>query len=54
MEVVRRTPRGGKADERLWNGAGLWQVFFDEQGRPARVFQLVAGCLDVTEFVGPE
>jgi len=29
-------------------------VFFDEQGRPARVFQLDAGGRDVTEFVGPE
>ncbi|MEG0243347.1 MAG: alkaline phosphatase D family protein [Pseudomonas sp.] len=54
MEVVPRTPSGSKAGERLWNGAGLGQVFFDEQGRPARVFQLDAGGRDVTEFVGPE
>ncbi|MGB8972505.1 MAG: alkaline phosphatase D family protein [Pseudomonas capeferrum] len=54
MEVVPRTPSHSKAGERLWNGAGLGQVFFDEQGRPARVFQLDAGGREVTEFVVPE
>lgn len=52
MEVVPRTPSHSKAGERLWNGAGLGQVFFDEQGRPARVYQLDAGGGEATEFIG--
>jgi hypothetical protein len=51
MEVVPRTPSHSKAGERLWNGAGLGQVFFDEQGRPARVYQLNADGAAATEFV---
>ncbi|MDH1576605.1 MULTISPECIES: alkaline phosphatase D family protein [Pseudomonas] len=53
MEVVPRTPSHSKAGERLWNGAGLGQVFFDEQGRPARVFQLDAKGGEATEFARP-
>ncbi|WP_369990564.1 alkaline phosphatase D family protein [Pseudomonas xanthosomatis] len=51
MEVVPRVPSHRKAGERLWNSAGLGQVFFDEQGRPARVFQLNANGAPATEFV---
>ncbi|MEX5340607.1 alkaline phosphatase D family protein [Pseudomonas sp. I2] len=51
MEVVPRTPSHSQAGERLWNSAGLGQVFFDEQGRPARVFQLNADGAAATEFV---
>ncbi|MFB4392881.1 MULTISPECIES: alkaline phosphatase D family protein [unclassified Pseudomonas] len=51
MEVVPRTPSHRRAGERLWNSAGLGQVFFDEQGRPARVFQLNADGAPATEFV---
>ncbi len=51
MEVVPRVPSRSKAGERLWNGAGLGQVFFDEQGRPARVVQLSAEGDEATEFV---
>lgn len=51
MEVVPRVPSHRKAGERLWNSAGLGQVFFDEQGRPERVFQLNADGAPATEFV---
>ncbi len=51
MQVVPRTPAHSKAGERLWNSAGLGQVFFDEQGRPARIFQLNADGSDATEFL---
>ncbi|BBR53266.1 MULTISPECIES: alkaline phosphatase D family protein [Pseudomonas] len=50
MEVVPRTPSRSQAGERLWNGAGLGQVWFDEQGRPTRVFQLSAAGNEATEF----
>ncbi|UBM26826.1 alkaline phosphatase family protein [Pseudomonas sp. p1(2021b)] len=53
MEVVPRTPSRSQAGERLWNGAGLGQVWFDEQGRPARVFQLSANGDEATEFTRP-
>ncbi|WP_027906775.1 alkaline phosphatase D family protein [Pseudomonas taiwanensis] len=51
MEVIPRTPSHADAGERLWNSAGLGQVFFDEQGRPARVFQLNAAGGTATEFM---
>ncbi|MFJ2981992.1 MULTISPECIES: alkaline phosphatase D family protein [unclassified Pseudomonas] len=54
MEVVPRTPSHSKAGERLWNSAGLGQVFFDDQGRPARVFQLNADGAEATEFARRE
>lgn len=51
MEVVPRVPSHSKAGERLWNSAGLGQVFFDAQGRPERVLQLNADGEPATEFV---
>ncbi|WP_449433985.1 alkaline phosphatase D family protein [Pseudomonas putida] len=54
MQVVPRTPSQSKAGERLWNSAGLGQVFFDRQGRPERVFQLNGDGREATEFVRRE
>ncbi|WP_236180290.1 alkaline phosphatase D family protein [Pseudomonas mosselii] len=51
MQVVPRTPSRSKAGERLWNSAGLGQVFFDGQGRPERVFQLNADGSPATAFI---
>jgi hypothetical protein len=51
MEVVPRIPSHSKAGERLWNSAGLGQVFFDGEGRPERVCQLNANGATATEFV---
>ncbi|WP_295482126.1 alkaline phosphatase D family protein [uncultured Pseudomonas sp.] len=51
MEVVPRLPSRSKAGERLWNGSGLGQVFFDDEGRPVRVLQLNADASEATEFV---
>ncbi|MFQ6571774.1 alkaline phosphatase D family protein [Pseudomonas sp. UM16] len=50
MEVIPRTPSHSKAGERLWNSAGLGQVFFNEQGQPQRIFQLNANGAAPTEF----
>ncbi|MDZ3990755.1 alkaline phosphatase D family protein [Pseudomonas sp. Teo4] len=50
MEVVPQTPSHADAGERLWNSAGLGQVFFDDEGRPVRVFQLNAEGGTATEF----
>ncbi|MDH4872397.1 alkaline phosphatase D family protein [Pseudomonas sp. BN515] len=51
MKVMPRTPEHSKAGERLWNSAGLGQVFFDPEGRPARIFQLNADGSEPTEFL---
>ncbi|MGY4523252.1 alkaline phosphatase D family protein [Pseudomonas sp. TE21394] len=53
MEVVPRTPNRSKAGERLWNSAGLGQVFFNEKGQPERVFQLNADGSSKAEFIAP-
>ncbi|WP_436976991.1 alkaline phosphatase D family protein [Pseudomonas alabamensis] len=50
MEVIPRTPDRSQAGERLWNGAGLGQVFFDAEGRPTRILQLNADGTPATEF----
>ena len=42
MRVTPLIPDRSRSGERLWNGAGLGQVFFDEQGRPTRILQLNA------------
>ncbi|HBX55829.1 alkaline phosphatase D family protein [Pseudomonas sp. UBA2684] len=39
MQVVPRIPARSKAGERLWNGAGIGQVFFNEQGQPSEIIQ---------------
>ncbi len=54
MQVVPRSPSHSKAGERLWNGAGLGQVLFDEQGRPAQGFQLNAQGGEATAFTRRE
>lgn len=51
MKVMPRTPEHSEAGERLWNSAGLGQVFFDDQGRPSRIFQLNADGSEATEFL---
>ncbi|AOE85101.1 alkaline phosphatase D family protein [Pseudomonas sp. TCU-HL1] len=51
MKVMPRTPDHSKAGERLWNSAGLGQVFFDLEGRPSRIFQLNANGSEPTEFL---
>ena len=51
MEVTPRIPQHGEAGSRLWNGAGLGRVFFDEQGEPARIYQMNADGRAATEFV---
>ncbi|MBA1187929.1 alkaline phosphatase family protein [Pseudomonas entomophila] len=50
MEVIPRTPDRSQAGERLWNGAGLGQVFFDAEGRPTQILQLNADGTSATGF----
>ncbi|SDX62842.1 PhoD-like phosphatase [Pseudomonas syringae] len=54
MKVIPRTPEHSKAGERLWNSAGVGQVFFNEQGQPTLINQLNANGESPTCFVEPE
>ncbi|HBZ94735.1 alkaline phosphatase family protein [Pseudomonas sp. UBA7530] len=51
MRVTPLIPDRSRAGERLWNGAGLGQVFFDDQGRPTRIMQLNADGSPPATFV---
>ncbi|MGP0172906.1 alkaline phosphatase family protein [Pseudomonas sp. NCHU5208] len=51
MRVAPLIPDRSRSGERLWNGAGLGQVFFDEQGRPMRIVQLNADGSPPVTFV---
>lgn len=51
MRVAPLIPNRSSSGERLWNGAGLGQVFFDEQGRPRRILQLNADGSPAIAFV---
>jgi hypothetical protein len=42
MEVKPRVPSRSKSGERLWNGSGIGQVYFNELGQPCAIFQLNA------------
>lgn len=52
MRVSPMIPERSPAGERLWNGAGLGQVFFDDQGRPERIVHLNADGSPPLAFVG--
>ncbi len=54
MKVIPRTPQHSKAGERLWNSAGIGQVFFNERGEPILIHQLNADGSAPTCFVEPE
>ncbi|TXF98168.1 alkaline phosphatase family protein [Massilia arenae] len=46
-----RLPDQRTSGERLWNGAGIGQVWLDAQGRPSRIVQHNADGRPSTEFV---
>jgi hypothetical protein len=54
MRVVPRIPEHSKAGERLWNSAGVGQVFFDAEGRPTDIYQLNANGREPTRFIEPQ
>lgn len=51
MSVQPHTPVHSKAGERLWNSAGIGQVYFNEDGQPHSISQLNANGLPPTKFV---
>jgi hypothetical protein len=49
MQVTPLVPSRSRSGERLWNSAGLGQVYLDEQGLPRAIYQLNAdGSLRVS------
>ena len=53
MQVVPYIPEHAEAGERLWNSAGIGQVFFNEQGQPEAIYQHNANGSAPTRMVEP-
>lgn len=54
MQVVPHIPEHAEAGERLWNSAGIGQVFFNAQGQPEGIYQHNADGKPRTRMVAPE
>jgi len=54
MQVVPHIPEHAEAGERLWNSAGVGQVFFNEQGQPEAIYQNNADGTPRTRMVAPQ
>ncbi|QXH66570.1 MULTISPECIES: alkaline phosphatase D family protein [Pseudomonas] len=54
MQVVPHIPEHAEAGERLWNSAGIGQVFFNEQGQPEAIYQHNADGKPRTRMVAPK
>ncbi|WP_338920564.1 alkaline phosphatase D family protein [Pseudomonas silesiensis] len=54
MRIVPHVPEDAEAGERLWNSAGIGQVFFNEKGQPQAIYQLNADGAPKTRMVAPE
>ena len=54
MQVVPYIPEHAEAGERLWNSAGIGQVFFNEQGQPEAIYQHNADGKPRTKMLAPD
>ena len=54
MQVMPYIPEHAEAGERLWNSAGIGQVFFNEQGQPQAIYQHNADGRPRTQMMAPE
>lgn len=54
MRIVPHTPEHAEAGERLWNSAGIGQVFFNEKGQPQDIYQFNADGSPKTRMIAPE
>jgi len=54
MQVVPHIPEHAEAGERLWNSAGIGQVFFNEQGQPEAIYQHNANGKAPTRMLAPK
>lgn len=54
LAIRPRLPDQRHRGERVWNGAGMGQVWLDAQGKPARIVQHNADGRPSTEFLTPD
>ncbi|MFY0732023.1 alkaline phosphatase D family protein [Pseudomonas sp. NFX15] len=54
MRIVPHVPEHAEAGERLWNSAGIGQVFFNDQGQPQTIYQHNANGSPKTRMIAPE
>ncbi|MGE8186280.1 alkaline phosphatase D family protein [Pseudomonas sp. NPDC086278] len=54
MRIIPHIPEHAEAGERLWNSAGIGQVFFNEKGQPEAIFQHNSNGSPKTRMVAPE
>ncbi|WP_341669646.1 alkaline phosphatase family protein [Alcaligenes sp. SDU_A2] len=54
LAIVPRLPEHRQRGERLWNGAGIGQIWLDAQGRPARILQHNADGRPSTQFLAQD
>ena len=54
LALSPRLPDQRRSGERLWNGAGIGQVWLDAHGRPIRIVQHNADGRPSTEFLAPD
>ncbi|WP_409316096.1 alkaline phosphatase D family protein [Pseudomonas sp. KCJK9016] len=54
MRIVPYVPEHAEAGERLWNSAGIGQVFFNEQGQPRDIIQHNANGAPKTRMLAPD
>ena len=54
MRVIPHIPEHAEAGERLWNSAGVGQVFFNAQGQPSTIYQHNANGTPPTRMLEPQ
>jgi hypothetical protein len=54
MRIVPHIPEHAEAGERLWNSAGIGQVYFNEKGEPREIYQHNADGSPRTRMVAPQ
>ncbi|WP_367254505.1 alkaline phosphatase D family protein [Pseudomonas sp. stari2] len=54
MRIVPYVPEHAETGERLWNSAGIGQVFFNEQGQPQEIIQHNSNGAPKTRMLAPD
>ena len=54
MLLIPHVPEHAKTGERLWNSAGIGQVFFNEKGQPQAIYQHNSNGAPKTRMVAPD
>lgn len=54
MRIVPHVPEHAEAGERLWNSAGIGQVYFNQKGQPREIYQHNADGSPRTRMIAPE